>query len=336
MAGRCFRMISGSAGEAGPNHCPETPVWRGRFQARDGRWYTVDACEGHRGPLHIPRRPPLREIPLDHRPAQPLDFDTPSTHPTVQMRDETHMLRSRVPRIPLPPQLLGEPGCVPLQRSTKDRPQHLDHDALLSTNGETSVDQLTRLCRPHYHRFPALQGIHQPHRHNPSIGIMLSEPARQGPKARPGRGQGRLLADLRRHHRRPWRAGRRRSPPPGRDLRPPLPRPLPRSGRVPDRHPARADLLPALPPRALDQDPPHQPDRADLRRDPPACQGDRPAARRALLPEPGVGGAGPGLAWLAWSDHDPAAVRLLQELRRQLHHPSQLEEVVDQPVTPAA
>jgi transposase-like protein len=33
----------------------------------------------------------------------------------------------------------------------------------------------------------------------------------------------------------------------------------------------------------------------------------------------------------------PAAVRLLQELRRQLHHPSQLEEeVVDQPVTPAA
>jgi hypothetical protein len=32
----------------------------------------------------------------------------------------------------------------------------------------------------------------------------------------------------------------------------------------------------------------------------------------------------------------PAAVRLLQELRRQLHHPSRLEEVVDQPVTPAA
>jgi putative transposase len=32
----------------------------------------------------------------------------------------------------------------------------------------------------------------------------------------------------------------------------------------------------------------------------------------------------------------PAAVRLLQELRRQLHHPSRLEEVVDQAVTPAA
>jgi transposase-like protein len=32
----------------------------------------------------------------------------------------------------------------------------------------------------------------------------------------------------------------------------------------------------------------------------------------------------------------PAAVRLLQELRRQLHHRSQLEEMVDQTVTPAA
>ena len=32
----------------------------------------------------------------------------------------------------------------------------------------------------------------------------------------------------------------------------------------------------------------------------------------------------------------PAAVRLLQELRRQLHHPAPLQEVVDLPVTPAA
>jgi hypothetical protein len=55
MPGRCFRMVSGSAGEAGPTHCPDTPGWRGRFQARDGRWYTVDACNGHSGPLHDPR-----------------------------------------------------------------------------------------------------------------------------------------------------------------------------------------------------------------------------------------------------------------------------------------
>jgi hypothetical protein len=32
----------------------------------------------------------------------------------------------------------------------------------------------------------------------------------------------------------------------------------------------------------------------------------------------------------------PAGVRLLQELRRQLHHPSRLEGVVEQPVIPAA
>jgi hypothetical protein len=32
----------------------------------------------------------------------------------------------------------------------------------------------------------------------------------------------------------------------------------------------------------------------------------------------------------------PTAVRLLQELRRQLHHPSPLEEVADQTVMPAA
>jgi hypothetical protein len=50
---------------------------------------------------------------------------------------------------------------------------------------------------------------------------------------------------------------------------------------------------------------PHQPDRADLRGDPPAEQGHRPAARRALLPEPGVGGAGPRLTRLAWGGHDP-------------------------------
>src|SRR4029453_9977380 len=45
-------------------------------------------------------------------------------------------------------------------------------------------------------------------------------------------------------------------------------------------------------------DPPLQPDRADLRRDPPPGQGHRPAPRRALLPEPGVGGPGPRRPWL--------------------------------------
>jgi hypothetical protein len=49
-AGRCFRLVS-SGDEAGPTHCPDPAVWRGRFKARDGRWYTVDACDGHYGPL---------------------------------------------------------------------------------------------------------------------------------------------------------------------------------------------------------------------------------------------------------------------------------------------
>jgi hypothetical protein len=39
---------------------------------------------------------------------------------------------------------------------------------------------------------------------------------------------------------------------------------------------------------------------------------------------------------LAWVVRTPAAVRLVQELRRQLHQPARLQEVVDQPVTPAA
>jgi hypothetical protein len=55
MAGRCFRMVSSGGGEAGPTHCPDTPEWRGRLQATDGRCYTVDACDGHSGPLHDPR-----------------------------------------------------------------------------------------------------------------------------------------------------------------------------------------------------------------------------------------------------------------------------------------
>ena len=49
MPGRCFRMMS-SDGKAGPIHCPDPPVWLGRFRATDGRWHTVDACDGHRGP----------------------------------------------------------------------------------------------------------------------------------------------------------------------------------------------------------------------------------------------------------------------------------------------
>jgi mutator family transposase len=113
------------------------------------------------------------------------------------------------------------------------------------------------------------------------------------PTHAPGRGQGGLLADLRRYRRPSWRPGGRRGPSTRQRLRRPLPASLPSCGQLPDRHPARADLLLAVSTRALAPDSAHQPDRADLRRDPPPHQGDRPAARRALVPEPGLGGPGP-------------------------------------------
>src|SRR5207244_2788624 len=60
-----------------------------------------------------------------------------------------------------------------------------------------------------------------------------------------------------------------------------------------------------LPPRALDPHPALQLHRTHLRRDPPPGQGHRPAARRAQLPVPGLGGARPDLARLARVHHDP-------------------------------
>jgi hypothetical protein len=47
LPGRGFRLVSGGEG-GGPTHCPEPPVWRGRFRTPSGRRYRVEACEGHR------------------------------------------------------------------------------------------------------------------------------------------------------------------------------------------------------------------------------------------------------------------------------------------------
>jgi hypothetical protein len=58
VTGRCFRLVSRQDGQAGPIHCPEPPQWSGSFQARDGRRYAVQACDGHRAPLQNAR--PLR------------------------------------------------------------------------------------------------------------------------------------------------------------------------------------------------------------------------------------------------------------------------------------
>jgi hypothetical protein len=56
IAGRCFRLVSRQDQQAGPVHCPEPPRWRGTFRAKDGRRYSVEACDGHRGGLEQARR----------------------------------------------------------------------------------------------------------------------------------------------------------------------------------------------------------------------------------------------------------------------------------------
>jgi hypothetical protein len=32
-------------------HCPYAIEWRGRFQDGNGKWHTVEACDGHRADL---------------------------------------------------------------------------------------------------------------------------------------------------------------------------------------------------------------------------------------------------------------------------------------------
>jgi hypothetical protein len=45
----CFRFVSDKAGR--PEHCPETPVWVGTFEDKEGQAHTVRSCGGHRGGL---------------------------------------------------------------------------------------------------------------------------------------------------------------------------------------------------------------------------------------------------------------------------------------------
>jgi hypothetical protein len=82
------------------------------------------------------------------------------------------MLLGRRPAIALKQQILRKSDDVRLQRPNHDRPQHLDHDALLSATDQKSIDQLTGLCRPRQHKPAATQGIQHQHRHNQQIGIM--------------------------------------------------------------------------------------------------------------------------------------------------------------------
>jgi Domain of unknown function (DUF1917) len=50
----CFRFVTDAAGR--PAHCPKPPAWSGVFRDRQGRPYTVRACEDHRGGLKHARR----------------------------------------------------------------------------------------------------------------------------------------------------------------------------------------------------------------------------------------------------------------------------------------
>jgi len=75
---------------------------------------------------------------------------------------------------------------------------------------------------------------------------------------------------------------------------------LPGRRTVPTRRRAGVDGLPALPGRALASHPPLQLHRTHLRRDPPPCQGHRPATRRDQLRRARLGRPRPGLPRLAW------------------------------------
>jgi putative transposase len=76
-------------------------------------------------------------------------------------------------------------------------------------------------------------------------------------------------------------------------------------GGLPDLHPPRAHGASAVPRRALAADPPHQPVRAHLRRDPQADQGHRSAPWRTVLPQAGLGGSRPREQGLARPDLHP-------------------------------
>jgi putative transposase len=160
----------------------------------------------------------------------------------------------------------------------------------------------------------------------------------KAPRPRPGRGQGGLLADLRRPRRRARRGRGGPGPPAGPRLRRPLRPPLPRRGGVPAGHLPELTTFLRFPPEHW----------ARIRHTNLIERTFGETRRRTK-----VIGRLPGersCLSLVWAVLDrasrgwrgvvmtPAAVRLLQELRRQLHHRSRLEEVIEETetVTPAA
>ena len=80
---------------------------------------------------------------------------------------------------------------------------------------------------------------------------------------------------------------------------------VPLGGQMSAVRPPTADQLPAFPHRTPPPDPALQLHRTHLRGDPPQSQGHRPPPRGNLVPQPRLGGPGPGLPRLARTGHDP-------------------------------
>jgi hypothetical protein len=107
-----------------------------------------------------------------------------------------------------------------------------------------------------------------------------------------------------------------------------------RSPASPATSPRSPSICASLP--STGTDPALQPDRADLRGDPPADQGHRPAPRRGLLPEPGLGRPGPRQRWLARADHDPQGAAPAAGSPPSAPAPTRRRGAIDEPVTTAA
>jgi hypothetical protein len=53
IPGQCFRMIQGKAGQQGaPTHCPDRPIYWGRFRDSKQKSHDVEACEDHATDLY--------------------------------------------------------------------------------------------------------------------------------------------------------------------------------------------------------------------------------------------------------------------------------------------
>jgi hypothetical protein len=77
--------------------------------------------------VHIAGSPPLSQIPIYHRRVQIADTEPVRSQPSIQVRDEAHVLLGRAARITQPRKLFGEPRDMPPGRAAHERAQQ-EHD----------------------------------------------------------------------------------------------------------------------------------------------------------------------------------------------------------------